>query len=438
MGNINKKVEAVRTSLVKKLPLSNPLEGHPISDKEEYVKKLYIDFLCIIAQYENEDSENQTKFIQRIMTGAGLTEPISEHIKNAMEVTEERCDEFLKQCKENKLIDIFIVDSLLIACADGEPNRKQVEFISELACALQVKKNRMKWLAGLVRAIFEQDTDGYHKVSQEMPHDERTEILGDLVCYIKDFVCGILIDTDDLLWIYSKEKQELDIRALFPNLELSRKHVVIENVIVDLEDEEDDFDDEVLADDEGKVLCIKSCETIKLIHSEFTGIKLKITAAKKIEVVSCLFKEATDGAMDIEGSDEVAFRKCKFVHCGRRGSYRYNNRLICGGALQINNEDSSLRAIVSIESCEFVECFSIGYEFNGATAPVLGGNLKKFTVKDTQFRNNVIEYSRNATKVLISLSNSFYDSLECEVGTIEIIGESIPLVEDRYLKKPVL
>lgn len=211
MSDTNKQVELIRTSFLKNPASAHPLKEHPIDNCEEYVQKLYIDALTVTAQYENKNAEAANKFIQRIMAGAGLKEPFTEHLKNAFEITPERYGEFLKQCAENKLTDIFLIDSMIIACAAGEPNKKQVDFVAETADMLSVRKNRFEWLTGIAKCILMQSSEEYKAVCEKIPHDEKNEILPNIVCYLKEFVSGVLIDTDNLLWIYSDEKRNLVI-----------------------------------------------------------------------------------------------------------------------------------------------------------------------------------------------------------------------------------
>lgn len=229
MSDTNKQVELIRTSFLKNPASAHPLKEHPIDNCEEYVQKLYIDALTVTAQYENKNAEAANKFIQRIMAGAGLKEPFTEHLKNAFEITPERYGEFLKQCAENKLTDIFLIDSMIIACAAGEPNKKQVDFVAETADMLSVRKNRFEWLTGIAKCILMQSSEEYKAVCEKIPHDEKNEILPQIVCYLKEFVSGVLLDTDDIYWVFSKDKivfmneSELYIH--------DRKKVIFENII---------------------------------------------------------------------------------------------------------------------------------------------------------------------------------------------------------------
>lgn len=121
MGNIDNLVEGMRTNLKKQRPQNHPIEGHPIAETDEYIRKIYFDMLCVIAQYACDDAEKRLAFVERIHTGSGLKTEFSEHIKNAMSITPDKLDEFFGQCKENDLTVNFIIDGLLIPAQTANP-----------------------------------------------------------------------------------------------------------------------------------------------------------------------------------------------------------------------------------------------------------------------------------------------------------------------------
>lgn len=364
MSDINQKVNLLRSSLKAKMPYSYPLEQHPIIGKEEYVQKLYFDVLCVVAQYENKDMENQLKFIQRIMAGAGRSEAISEHIKNAMEITEETFEEFLKQCKENALTDIFIVDGLLIACAGGVPNEKQMEFMSEIACAFGMRRNYLEWMTGIVKAILEQDTQEYTKVCQQIPHDAKKRIVPTVICYLKDFVSGVLVDTDDMLWIYSKEKRKIDIKALFPDMKISRKKVVLENVIIDVEGEDN-------------ILNINGCENLFIANSEFIHVGISMNAIKNILLKNVIFNAIISKdkyVMEIGAGEIMQMLGCKFINCVKK-QCTYRDHYF--GIVYVHSNNLKME----VNNSEFVDCYAKA----GIEGYIFDGNVKEIYVRNSKF-----------------------------------------------------
>lgn len=145
--SVDTKVEAVRRFFADSKPENHPIKEHPVSKQEEYVRDLYLEMLCVVAQYESSNTENAFTLIKRIMAACEETQPLEEYIKRSMELTPERAAEFVRQCKDNRLCEIFMVDSMLLSCANGEPNAKQVAFVTEFGDMLGFGKAMMERMA---------------------------------------------------------------------------------------------------------------------------------------------------------------------------------------------------------------------------------------------------------------------------------------------------
>lgn len=352
MSDTNKQVELIRTSFLKNPASAHPIKEHPIDNCEEYVQKLYIDALTVTAQYENKNAEAANKFIQRIMAGAGLKEPFTEHLKNAFEITPERYGEFLKQCAENKLTDIFLIDSMIIACAAGEPNKKQVDFVAETADMLSVRKNRFEWLTGIAKCILMQSSEEYKAVCEKIPHDEKNEILPQIVCYLKEFISGVLLDTDDIYWVYFREKTEFKQDGNSDEDYITvhdRAKVFFENIITS-----DQF------------VSLSSCN-----HVEFKNCELVCVEHYNVGEASyarCIFDGANGSWASIfDYSDtkiNVLFTNCKFAN------YQITDRGGLSGSVVVS---------ITADHCKFSNIFrNYGYAllYNG-----------KHVVKNCEFIN---------------------------------------------------
>ena len=113
-NEINKRVDRIRTFFKKVQPQNHPIKDHPVAGCDEYVKGIYFDMLCVIAMYENDDTENQNRFIQRLMAGSGDTLTITEHNQRAMEITTEKMSEFITQVQNNNWL--FHEKRLILYC----------------------------------------------------------------------------------------------------------------------------------------------------------------------------------------------------------------------------------------------------------------------------------------------------------------------------------
>lgn len=195
-NEINTKVESVRRFFKENKAANHPITEHPVSEQEEYVRDLYLDMLCVVAQYESVDTENAFTFIKRIMAACEDTQPFDEYIRRSMELTTEKTTEFIMQCKENNLCEIFFVDSLITACANGTPNNKQVSFMAQFGDMLGFDKNKMTAISKFVISILEQDAQKYHDLLTE----ENRKIQLSVICYAKEYAKNMYrmkINNDD-------------------------------------------------------------------------------------------------------------------------------------------------------------------------------------------------------------------------------------------------
>lgn len=267
-------VERIRDFLVRQWPMAHPIQ-HPMGELDEYVKNRYADMLCVFAQYENRGTEAAANFIQRLMAGAGMSEPVTEHIKNAMELTVEGFDEFLTLCRENDLSDGLLLDGMLIACAGGPPGKKQLEFLAELAEILMVEKSRLKYLSQMARAILEQDQEGYYALCQELPECFRMALIERAVPYLKEFISGILVDTPEMLWLYAREKSNFDLSD-FSKLNISHDTVLLEHLTVK-------------SADLYTINFAGSCQKIELRECSFRNCRLQFFNVSKLTINNCEF-----------------------------------------------------------------------------------------------------------------------------------------------------
>lgn len=309
-NTVNAKVEQIRSFFKKAQPDNHPIVNHPLSQCEEYVKGLYFDMLCVMAQYENEDVENQNRFIQRIMAGCNETMTISEHIKRAMEISVDKVTEFVKQCNDNNLKEIFFIDSLIICCANGTPNRKQVDFLAEIADVLCFDKNKVKFISELTVAILEQDSDKYGQLMNNNA-DEYKKFIRQIFCYTKLFVYNdVLVRNNNEIYYYSPK---INNQSLF--------------------DEAANF---------------KEIDEITF-ENQFIDNNINFLSVKKVTLINCKIQNAT---LQFESVDKILIEDCEFEWNGEH-NYTYeddrSNHYYCDRAINF----SLSGAEVSVKNSRF-------------------------------------------------------------------------------------
>lgn len=233
MSQVNKKVETLRKFFADSQASNHPIAEHPVSKVEEYVRDLYLDMLCVIAQYECEDPERGFMLIHRIMAACENLQSWEEYLRRSLEITKEKAAEFVKQCKDNQLCESFLLDALLISCSNGVPNEKQVVFLAQFGDMLGLEKTDMDEIAKFVLTILNQDSDKY----QTLLNDGNATLQERALVYAKEFVVGLIICTSKKRYYYAKKLSEYVIpeNALNENgfMEISTgNEVKFENLII--------------------------------------------------------------------------------------------------------------------------------------------------------------------------------------------------------------
>ena len=323
MSSINKTVEQMRNELNKKSATAHPIKNHPLAKCDEYVKKLYIDMLCMVAQYENANADKAMKFIERIMAGVGLTEPVAEHIKNSMEITYQKLEEFINQSEENNIQIIFLTDCFILAGFNSAPNKKQVEFITEIAKITKLRKTVVLIISKIAKSILMQSNDEYLEACKDIEDGLIYPLLTSVACYTKEFVNGVLVDCHALLWISYKEKTALSLPKELIEKKLSYSNysnkeraiyyntIIIENLIYDKAYE-------VAADSLWLV-----CGNINFINCDFINdsyIYLKISGNARFEGCNV---QGEHTKLCIDTAEEILFEKCNFNKVNSKKEGRY-------------------------------------------------------------------------------------------------------------------
>lgn len=226
---LNKKADKLIRFCEKSQAINHPIDTHLIVNCEEYVQKLYINMLCLIAYYENEDCESQNIFIERIIAGCGNKSSIHDHILKALELNDDDFYEFFKACKENSLNELFFIDALIIACGKGNINDKQITLLSQIADVLGFDKDKVEVLTQTAIAILELDSEKYVEiVSSE--ENRKYKFFCDIQCYTKLFVKGLLINTFELMHYYNASIDKSDDSLI--DFMSNKKKLLLENCYI--------------------------------------------------------------------------------------------------------------------------------------------------------------------------------------------------------------
>lgn len=203
----DKKVAEIVKYLKSQSPKSHPLKEHPIVNLDEFFAERYIDMLCLIAQYKCDDLSNQIDFIERIMAAFNDSITFNEHSLRAMSIKDKEISEFLNNCQENNVSNLFFVESVIISSMNGKPCEEKIKFLSQLANIYAFDKEYLEIILKISVSIMEQNKEKYDSVVSKL--DERyTSIIRESLVYIKTFVEGVIVCNQELLYVYYKECNE--------------------------------------------------------------------------------------------------------------------------------------------------------------------------------------------------------------------------------------
>lgn len=332
----------------KNLNHGSPIKEHPLEKTDERFKNTYFDLLYITAQYENEDTENQIKFIKRIMDGTSAITVISDHIRNSGEITPDKVSEFTRSCIALNMQYIFFTDCMLIACSTGNLNKKQVDYLSEVAAALEIEQSDVSLLCEYVIAILEQSTDKYEKANKKDTHEIYTHIL----CYLRKFVCGAIANTKKCLHFYSMSHEELSPKkvlimsetANYNSCEIFKETIIFENTRLDLS-EMTQINDFHIGFNCAKNVIFKHCDFIN-------GGSFRFHGCHEIIIEDCNFINFNnDAVFDLNPDCTVKMKKCYFKNCGHESVFSNTT----GGIIRSGNLNR-----ISFKDCTFDSCFALG------------------------------------------------------------------------------
>lgn len=354
-ASVNTKVEAVRRFFADSKAANHPIKEHPVSKAEEYVRDLYLDMLCVVAQYECIDTENGFTLIRRIMAACENTQPLEEYIKRSMEITPERTAEFIKQCKDNGLCEIFMVDSMLLSCSNGSPNAKQVGFIAQFGDMLGFDKNTLAALAELAYVIL--GNDDFEQLAQAAKKLYELSLdLKFILCYAAPITDKKIKRKGNNLYYYSLTPVELNEELLesqkVEDGELKIKNldsIVFRNIIIKFP------------------IRFSAVKRVSFIDCQFTymGFAVICENVENVEVINCKAQDIEVFLCVDDGSPNITINNSSFYDCGEVVAKKISSLTLESCQFSSCNPmytdsifplEDSRSPIIHMSDCNFIKC----------------------------------------------------------------------------------
>lgn len=414
------------------------LRNHPLEEVGEYTMNLYIDMLCAVAGYENSNTDSAYKLIANIMLSAGMKHSIFEHIKNAMTLTVKRFSEFVTECCQNELHNIFLIDSLLIICSNGQPCKKQIEFIANIATVFGITLPNLKGMTKLTARILEQNKEYFSETWwwKDINDGISFKTIYEAMCYVKqisdvlitideqekvkyDYPYSIYyeskleqrktdmsrysrsrekynkiiienIEGDNLSFSYNEDFKELTVRRCVLNeINLNQKpwlDVKIENCIIE---KQPDFDHWLIKYYNIRAInCIFKCHGRQLSISLSNNFRncIKALFRDNAECINCKFIDCSLYDEEDEYKKEINLQNCEFIECNIWGMPDYvkiDNAIFTKCVIKLYSFGQKTIENLSRNDFQFIECQFIGA--NKIEDPQLRKSLSKINQINCQF-----------------------------------------------------
>lgn len=140
---------------IDKLSKKHPVCNKQLREQSDLVKKLYFQFLILIANREEINLKEKLLFIQRIASGVSYNKSIIEIFKDGLHLDES----FLEDIGENlvEVRDSLILDALIVANIAGGSSEDELTLIADAASMLGCIKEDIAVLSRLACSIIQDD-----------------------------------------------------------------------------------------------------------------------------------------------------------------------------------------------------------------------------------------------------------------------------------------
>lgn len=295
------------------------IKNHPLADKEDYIKELYISVLCSISAYDDDMAESETLFIKRIMRGVNLKTEFAKLARQGLDIKKQTVDEFIKHFSENDLGYYFIADALVVAVSDGILADKEIELIAELSELLKITRSEIETLSGLIAVLISQNSDdlALYLKNNELKTDLTYLIKGIFPDYVDN--SKKIVFTGDV--VFDKDITLMQDEVIFDNARITIKKNV--KILINL----------------NKSVSIYKCEFTAESSDKIVDI-IELNKIGKIEIRESLFHDVNKRLFLIRSCENVQIHDNRFIKCGLSSIH---SETIYGGVFEINASKGDIK-----------------------------------------------------------------------------------------------
>ena len=218
MGKIEENILEIRNHFMELQNEKYTIHNGRLSDKEEYLKSLYVQMLSTVVQYENDVTEMQLLFLQRIVKGLCCELQTEDYMRKALDISMVEVKEFADAYQSEEGRYYFALNGMILS-ALGERNDSNYEYLAELIQMLGIHITELRYLSKVAESVLMQSSEIFDEAKKMM-----TEELGflDLTDYIRNFYAGAVVDSKSVVIYSAPEKQ---VVHSLETEEIGRAHV---------------------------------------------------------------------------------------------------------------------------------------------------------------------------------------------------------------------
>lgn len=376
MNRQDENISGIRAAMKKMKAELYAIKNSDLIELDEYIKNLYLQMLCTIIQYENEPSEMQILYFERVMRGMQAEELMEEYMRKALEISDNDVQEFLSYMRNDLVRFYFALDGIILASM-GNQSEDNYEYLAELIELCGIVKDDLEFLSLVSRSVLEQDSSCYDDAKKKM--SDHTKVLN-FIPYISNYYAGAIIDTETEKYYSAPDYSASESIELPKYYDVER--VTFANLAVKVDE---DFR-------------FNGCQYVIFKNCKFTGssAKLNFDSVGNIMFEGCSFDNFENRVAVIENAKSFIIKNCKFILCG----YTSREDGERGGifSLALGSNASEMDEIV-LEGNEIHNCYIKGIRFYYALSGVFlkcpSRPVKKMIVKGNTFSGCKCEGSYN-------------------------------------------
>lgn len=134
------------------MAMRNPVSPHPLANKDEHIKRLYLTLLLSFANLDQEALDQSLVFVHRIGYGSKYLSSgmnLQNEYLSSQTIAFKELDEITLVIKEHELSKIVVFEMLLMLGSYNHGRNNAIEYISKLCGLLAISKKQVNILTQL-------------------------------------------------------------------------------------------------------------------------------------------------------------------------------------------------------------------------------------------------------------------------------------------------